>query len=85
MRKIAVPEVPALDCDANAALGFAHNQSQVGRMKHIDLRDAWIRQLKDEGVMKTKVSGTDNVADTFTKIIPPAEFQKREEEIMPRI
>lgn len=42
---IAVPEVPALDCDANAALGFVHNQSQVGRMKHIDLRDAWIRTL----------------------------------------
>ena len=47
-------------------------------MKHIDLiRDSWVEQLRRKDFLKwTKVPGTKNKADTFTKILMGAEFAK---------
>ena len=46
-------------------------------MKHLDLRAAWIREMKDSNVVKfVKVDGKINLADFFTKILPVGEHQE---------
>ena len=62
--------------DAAAALAFAENTLGVGRMKHLDLRAAWIQEMKTCGkIQLVKVDGGSNDADFFTKILPPGEFR----------
>jgi hypothetical protein len=47
-------------------------------MKHLDLRDRWIRELKDSGQIDIiKVPGTLNKADYFTKIHPVIEHHQK--------
>ncbi len=63
--------------DASAAKSFAEDTLGVGRMKHLDLRSAWIREMKESRQVRlVKVNGLDNLADFFTKILPPGEHQK---------
>ena len=62
--------------DAAAALALAENTMGVGRMKHLDLRTAWIQEMKNCGkIQLIKVDGTSNDADFFTKILPAGEFR----------
>ena len=69
--------------DAGAALGFIGNTCSIGRMKHIDLRDSWVEQLRRKDFLKwTKVPGTENKADTFTKILMGAEFARGTQGLM---
>ena len=66
-----------------AAIGFITNTCSIGRMKHIDLRESWVEQLRRKGCIKwIKVPGTANRADTFTKILQGAEFEKGNAELM---
>ena len=72
-----VPQLIPIHIDAGAAIGFITNTCSIGRMKHIDLRESWVEQLRRKGVIKwIKVPGTTNRADTFTKILHGSEFQK---------
>ena len=42
-------------------------------MKHIELRSAWVEQLRDtEKIGTVQTPGTSNPADYFTKILPRA-------------
>jgi hypothetical protein len=42
----------------------------------LDLRAAWIREMKDSSEIEfIKVDGKENVADFFTKILPPGEHK----------
>ena len=44
-------------------------------MKHIDQRQAWVRQLRDAALTKAnKVPTNDNLADLFTKVLKGASF-----------
>ena len=64
-----VPEQMPLGVDAGAALGFIHNTTSVGRQKHINLRLAWVKKLRQPYQINFwKVLGTDNPADLFTKV-----------------
>ena len=46
-------------------------------MKYIDLREGWVRQLRDRGLTTlVKVDGQMNVADFFTKILGKTKFQQ---------
>ena len=46
-------------------------------MKHLDLREGWIRQMKEEQrVHFVKIDGKLNLADFFTKILPAGEHQE---------
>jgi hypothetical protein len=73
---IPMPTRVPVMVDAAAAIAFANNTLGVGRMKHLDLRSAWVRQVKTcEHVEITKVKGTVNVADYFTKILPVGQFR----------
>ena len=75
---------PRIHVDATAALGFAAKTKGVGRMKHIDLREGWVRQLLSaDKADLVKVDGKMNKADQLTKILGRSEFQAGEDELMP--
>ena len=83
---IAVSKPVVIDIDAGAALGFINNTGSVGRMKHIDLRESWVNQMRDrKQVTFRKVPGTSNPADFFTKIITGPEFKRHQDELMSKI
>ena len=83
---IEVPDEVPIMCDAKVAIAFAENTIGVGRMKHLDLRAGWIRQMKDgKGVKLIKVPGPENDSDFFTKILPQCEFRKKVDSMVQRI
>ena len=82
---ISVPDTPVIRCDATAALGFASNTGTVGRLKHIDLRNEWVKQLRSAETIKVKEDTKTNKADQFTKILSTPEYQKGEDELMPEV
>ena len=65
--------------------GFASNTGTTGRLKHIDLREEWVQELRSNSTIKVKVDTTFNKSDQFTKIIPVTDFQRLEDEMMPEI
>ena len=78
-----VPDLIPIHIHAGAAIGFITNTCSIGRMKHIDLRESWVEQLRKKGVIKwIKVPGTANRADTFTKILQGAEFERGTADLM---
>ena len=59
-----------------------HSKSR-SRMKHLDLRMAWCKQLRDSSVMKSAyVRSEDNKSDLLTKLLPTAEFRRQRSRIM---
>ncbi len=56
--------------DATTAIAFAEKSCGTGRMKHIDIRSAWVRVLRDrKRISLCKVNGELNPADFMTKIL----------------
>ena len=46
-------------------------------MRHIDVRESWVQQIRDRKNLSIhKISGTDNPADFFTKIMAKTEFAR---------
>ena len=69
--------------DASAAKGFADAVGKNTRMKHIDVRRAWIKQLRDRDFVRfMRVPGTENLADFFTKLLVGSIFTRYELEMM---
>ena len=63
--------------DANAAIGFAWNNGGTSRMKHIDIREAWVQQIRDkEKIENLKIAGTKNPADFFIKLLTNTVFDQ---------
>ena len=63
--------------DNAAAETFMGNTSKVSRIKHIDVRLHWVKQLRDRGVViPCSVHSTENLADVFTKILTKPTFVK---------
>ena len=75
-------------CDAAAAIAFTQ-ATGVGQMKYLDLREAWIQEMRgacaqpgggydviaDQGKCELiKIDGKMNPADFFTKVLPACEF-----------
>ena len=72
--------------DAGAAIGFINNTGAPARLKHISLRLAWVRQLRDHSrVMFIKVLGTENPVDFFTKNQAYPAFKEAEDRLMTRL
>jgi hypothetical protein len=71
-------EIPmVLEMDNKGAVDLANNWSVGGRTRHVDVRNYFLRELKDEGVLSIKhVSGEDNEADIFTKNTSGPVFEK---------
>ena len=75
-----------MQVDATAAIGKIQGPRGGGKMKHIDLRNAWIQQLRDKNVVDViKVPGTANGADFFTKLLPRVAFSQCENQLMRKI
>ena len=59
------------------AVDLANNWSIGGRTPHVDVRNYFLRELKDEGILTIKhVYGEDNEADIFTKNTSGPVFEK---------
>ena len=80
---IKVPKKVAITIDAAAAEGFIQNTGKIGRMKHIDLREAWVKDLRDrQHIEFIRKTGPENPADFFTKIITGSQFKAAEDRLM---
>ena len=83
---ISIPGKIRIYADATAAIGFANGASGQSRMKHLDLRQAWIQQIRDRSIAEfIKVDGTDNKADFFTKLLSRVLFKEAESAMMAKL
>ena len=72
-----------LYCDNKAAIDSAYNPENHSRTKHIDRRHYFIRELVEDGkIVVPFVSSSENLADFFTKPLPPARFFALRDKIM---
>nr|GEY74540.1 hypothetical protein [Tanacetum cinerariifolium] len=71
-----------LYCDNHSAIALCCNNVQHSRSKHIDIRNHFIREQVERGVVELYFVSTDNqLADIFTKALPRQRF----EFILPRL
>ena len=78
-----VPMPFVIHCDATVAIAFSAGTTGRSRMKHIDQRQAWVRQLRDASITKAhKVGTNDNLADLFTKALKGASFTTLRDQFM---
>jgi hypothetical protein len=67
--KISVPGL--IRGDSRGAIALTKNTKDHGKVKHIDIRHHYIRELLQSGmIMIEQVSSADNLADLFTKPLP---------------
>lgn len=56
--------------DNQSAIQVARNPEHHGRMKHLDLRYYWLRDMVEAGIIKVEYLQTDAMpADALTKIL----------------
>ena len=66
-----------LEINNKGAVDMANNWSVGGRTKHMDVRHLWLRELKEQGIIRVIwMSGSSNDADLFTKNLPGPAFHK---------
>ena len=74
-QKVNLPML--LEMDNKGAVQLANNWSVGGRTRHVDVRNHFLRELKDMGIIEVRhVPGDDNDADIFTKNVTRAVFDK---------
>jgi hypothetical protein len=71
-------ELPMLlKIDNSGAVDLANNWNTGGRTRHVDVRNYFLRELRDEGVIRVShVPGDENDADIFTKNTETRVFEK---------
>ena len=80
-----IPSGPpvTLECDNKGAIDVAYNPEHFSRMKHVQRRHFFIRELVEEGrIVVPYVASADNVADMFTKPLPYPAFRQLRDRIM---
>jgi hypothetical protein len=61
--------------DNSSAVDIANSQSAGGRMHHVDVRNYFLCELKDQGLFVIKhIAGERNNTDIFTKNVTSAIF-----------
>jgi hypothetical protein len=66
-----------LEVDNKGAVDLANNWSSAGRTRHIAPKITFLRELKEEGVLKVKWTSNDNMSsDIFTKNVGGTDFKK---------
>ena len=69
--------------DAAAVMGFCNAYNKTGKMKYIDLRESWVRQLRDRSLTRlVKIAGPYNVADFFTKVLAKIKYGQFQGELV---
>ena len=67
---INMPMPLAIHVDNAAAIAFSKGQVRRTKLKHIDVRQAWVEAVRDSQVcVLEKVNTSDNLADFLTKIL----------------
>ena len=65
------PKPFPLHIDNAACITFMDDSSRVSRLKHIDLRENWVKEMRNRGiVVPTKIGTDDNYSDLLTKALP---------------
>jgi hypothetical protein len=60
-----------LHIDNQSALSVSKNPEHFGRMKHLDLRFFWLRDVVEDGtILPLHIPGTEQPADCLTKALP---------------
>jgi hypothetical protein len=73
--KVTKPMV--LEVDNKGAVDLTHNWSVGGRTRHVEVRQYFLRDLKEENVILVKwISGDSNSSDLFTKNLAGPLFEK---------
>ncbi len=66
-----------LEIDNKGAVDLTHNWSVGGRTRHVEVRQYFLRDLKEDGVIWSKwISGYSNSSDLFTKNLGGPLFEK---------
>ena len=74
-QKVELPMV--LKMDNKGAVQLTNNWSVGGRTRNVDVRNHFLQELKDLGIIEVKhVPGDENDADIFTKNATRAVFEK---------
>ncbi len=71
-------ELPmVLEMDNSSAVDIANSWSVGSRTHHVDVRNYFLRKLKDQGLIVIKhIAGDQNDADIFTKNVTLAVFDR---------
>jgi hypothetical protein len=72
-------ELPmTLEMDNSGLVDIANSWSVGGRTHHVDVRNYFLQELKDQGLLVIKhIAGEQNDADIFTKNVTSAIFNKQ--------
>ena len=63
-------------CDSQSAICLAKDQVHHSRMKHIDVRYHFVREIVDEGdILLQKIATANNPADMLTKVVTGVKFK----------
>lgn len=66
-----------LYCDSKSAIDITNNPMVGSRLRHVQISDFWCRELVDRKIVKlVKISGDNNLADSFTKPLAGNLFHK---------
>ena len=72
-----------LQCDNQCAVDVSYNPEHYDRMKHVQRRHFFVRELVEEGrIVVPFVRSADNVADLFTKPLAYPAFRALRDRIM---
>ena len=73
--KVKLPMI--LESDNEGAVDLANNWSSGGRTRHVDVRQNFLRELKEKGILKIVwIPGPENDADMHTKNLGGPELEK---------
>ena len=73
--KVELPMI--IEVDNKGAVDFCNNWSVAGRTRHIEVKQYFLRELKEAGILKVKwKSGDDMTSDIFTKNLGGPLFEK---------
>ena len=72
---LSVELLTILEMDNKGAVNMANNWSVGGRTKHIDVKYLWLRELKEQRIIRVVWTSAElNDADLFTKNLPAPVF-----------
>jgi hypothetical protein len=73
--KVKLPMI--LEMDNKGAVDLANNWSVGGRTRHVDVRQCFLRELKESKILDIRwIKGSENDADAFTKNLDGPAFEK---------
>ena len=80
---IPFPKPIMMQVDNKAAKAFADNTAFKTKLKHIDVRQKWVKTLTDKKILCTKhVPSQDNLVDIFTKRLDADAFERLRDRMM---